>query len=186
MQKVSGCTHAITRAFALFPPQSTYSSSSNFQQKCRAISGFITVYSNCDGSIKRRCYGNRLVAHACFVMRHILDGLPGCANILDDVLVHGCGTAEHDSRLRDVLDRLAKYGATLRAEKCLLGQPEVDFNGHRVSADGVQPLQSNVAALERIAPPLNQRQLSRFVGAKPITPNSFLSSLSSVNHFVNC
>jgi len=85
------------------------------------------------------------------VMRPILDGLPGCANILDDVLVHGRDTVEHNSRLSDVLDYLAKYGAILRADKCLLGQQEVDFNGHRMSADGVKPLQSNVAALEHIA-----------------------------------
>jgi hypothetical protein len=77
----------------------------------------------------------------------------------------GRDMAEHDARLRSVLDRLAKYGATLRVEKCVLGQPEVDFNGHRVSANGVRHLQSNVAALERIPPPTNQRQLSRFVGA---------------------
>jgi len=25
--------------------------------------GFITLYSNCDGSLKGRCYGNRFVAH---------------------------------------------------------------------------------------------------------------------------
>ena len=95
----------------------------------------------------------------------MIDGLPGCANILDDVIVFGRDTVEHDGRLCGVLDRLAKYGATLRAEKCALAQPEVDFNGHRISADGVRPLQSNVAALERIPSPSNQRQLSRFVGA---------------------
>lgn len=40
----------------------------------------------------------------------------------------------------------------------------MEFNGHHVSADGVKPLQSNVDALERIPPPVNRRQLSRFVG----------------------
>jgi hypothetical protein len=95
----------------------------------------------------------------------IITELPGCVNILDDLLIWGRDMAEHDARLRNVLDRLAKYGATLRVEKCVLGQPEVDFNGHRVSANGVRPLQSNVAALKRIPPPTNQRQLSRFVGA---------------------
>jgi hypothetical protein len=64
-----------------------------------------------------------------------------------------------------VLDRLAKYGATLGADKCSLGQPKVDFSGHRVSAADVRPLQLNVAALERILAPSNQRQLSRFFGA---------------------
>jgi hypothetical protein len=95
----------------------------------------------------------------------LITELPGCVNILDDLLIWGRDMAEHDARLRNVLDRLAKYGATLRVEKCVLGQPEVDFNGHRVSANGVRPLQSNVAALKRIPPPTNQRQLSRFVGA---------------------
>jgi hypothetical protein len=73
--------------------------------------------------------------------------------------------AEHDTRLRSILDRLAKYGATRRVDKCVLGQPKVDFNGHRVSANDVRPLQSNVEAPERIPTPTNQRQLSRFVGA---------------------
>ena len=98
------------------------------------------------------------------VIRHILEGLPGCVNILDDLLIYGRDSAEHDSRLRSVLDRLAEYGATLHAEKCVLSQPVVDFNGHRVSAEGVRPLQSNVEALQRIPTPSNQRQLSRFIG----------------------
>lgn len=99
------------------------------------------------------------------VVRTMLDGLPGCANILDDIIVFGRDTVEHDKHLHGVLERLVKYGATIRAEKCALAQTEVDFNGHRISADGVRPLQSNVAALERIPSPSNQRQLSRFVGA---------------------
>ena len=99
------------------------------------------------------------------VVRHMTDQLPGCVHILDDILCYGRDMAEHDTRLRAILDRLAKYGATLRVEKCVLGQSEVDFNGHRVSANGVRPLQSNVEALERIPAPTNQRQLSRFVGA---------------------
>jgi len=95
-----------------------------------------------------------------------MDYLHGFANILDDITIYGRDYAERDKRLRDVLDSLAKYGATLRAGKCVLGQPEGEFNGHQdVSTHGVRPLQSNVAALERIPAPLNQHQLSWFVGA---------------------
>ena len=43
------------------------------------------------------------------VIRKILDGLEGCASILDDILTFGHTVAEHDERLRRVLDRLAKY-----------------------------------------------------------------------------
>jgi hypothetical protein len=99
------------------------------------------------------------------VIRRILEGLEGCTNILDDNLVFGRDVEEHDRRLRAVLRSLVKYGATVRADKCELGKSAVHFNGHHLSAEGIRPLQSNVVALERIAPPVNQRQLQRFVGA---------------------
>lgn len=133
-------------------------------EECRYISAFVTH----DGVFQYRSLPFGLASGpSAFqqVVRHMLEGLPGCANILDDVIIYGRDCAEHDDRLRGVLSRLAKYGATLRADKCVLGQPEVDFNGHRVSAAGVRPLQSNVEALKRIPAPSNQRQLSRFVGA---------------------
>ena len=70
---------------------------------------------------------------------------------------------EHDVRLRQVLQRLADCNATLRVDKCVLGKPEVDFNGHRVSAAGVGPLQSNVDAIVKMPVPTDQRQILRFM-----------------------
>ena len=46
------------------------------------------------------------------------------------------------------MDQLAKYDATVRQDKCLIGVPEVDFNGHRLSAAGSRPLTSNVEAIQ--------------------------------------
>jgi len=97
------------------------------------------------------------------VIRKIIDGIEGCANILDDILVWGRTTAEHDERLRRVLQQLDKYNATVRADKCVIGMPEVEFNGHRVSASGILPLTSNVKALMEIPVPKNQKQLLRFM-----------------------
>ena len=64
---------------------------------------------------------------------------------------------EQDERLRRPLDRLVKFNATLRRDKCQIGQSVVEFNGHRVSAAGILPLQSNVAAIIDMPAPLNQR-----------------------------
>jgi len=47
--------------------------------------------------------------------------------------------------------------------KCLIGVPEVDCNGHRVSAAGIRPLTSNVKAIQAILVPINTKQLLRFV-----------------------
>jgi hypothetical protein len=93
----------------------------------------------------------------------ILDGLPGCTNILDDILIFGRDTADHDAKLRQVLQRLEKHNATVRPDKCQIGKLEVDFNGHRISAEGIRPLQSNVEGLLGIPTPTNQKQLTRFI-----------------------
>ena len=97
------------------------------------------------------------------VIRKILDGLDGCVSILDDILIYGRTVAEHDERLRRVLDRLAKYNETVLQDKCLIGVPEVDFNGHRLSAAGIRPLISNVEAIQAIPVATNAKQLLRFV-----------------------
>ena len=133
-------------------------------ESCRYLTAFVTH----DGVYQWRSLPFGLVSGpSAFhqVIRLILENLEGCANILDDIFVCGRDVEEHDKRLRAVLNRLVKYGATVRADKCELGKPAVDFNGHRLSAEGIRPLQSNVAALERIQSPVNQRELQRFIGA---------------------
>ena len=62
-------------------------------------------------------------------MARILDGLEGVACMMDDVLVYGRSEAEHWSRLRKVLQRVANAGMTLRKDKCEFGVKEVKFLG---------------------------------------------------------
>jgi hypothetical protein len=81
------------------------------------------------------------------VVRRMLEGLEGCVNILDDIVVFAVDMEEHDKRLRLVLNRLQKYGAKVRVDKCAIGVPEVEFNGHLLSAAGIRPLTSNVEAI---------------------------------------
>ena len=95
------------------------------------------------------------------VIRTILEGLDGCESILDDILVHGQGTVQHDQRLRRVLERLVQHNATVRQDKCVIGVSVVEFNGHRISASELQPLSSNVDAILRIPVPVDPKQLAR-------------------------
>ena len=89
--------------------------------------------------------------------------MSGCTDILDDILVYGRDMAEHDFRLRQVLQRLADCNANLRVDKCVYGKPEVDFNDHTVSAAGIGPLQSNVDAIVKMPNPTDKLQLLRFM-----------------------
>lgn len=67
-----------------------------------------------------------------------------CTNLLDEVIVAGRDVQEHNSRVKAVLSRLVKCGATTTAEECDLGKLAVDFDAHRLSAESIRPLHSNV------------------------------------------
>jgi transposase InsO family protein len=131
-------------------------------EECRYLTAFVTH----DGVFQWRFLPFGLASGpSAFqqVVRRMLEGLEGCVNILDDIVVFAVDMEEHDKRLRLVLNRLQKYGATVRVDKCAIGVPEVEFNGHLLSAAGIRPLTSNVEAILRLPVPENQRQLLRFL-----------------------
>ena len=52
------------------------------------------------------------------IIRDVLRGCAGVANIADDLIVRGCDVEEHDKRLFAVLDRLSEVGLTVNGDKC--------------------------------------------------------------------
>ena len=52
------------------------------------------------------------------IIKDVLQGCPGVANIADDLIIHGKGLEEHDRHLFGVLKRLKECGLTLNAGKC--------------------------------------------------------------------
>jgi len=97
------------------------------------------------------------------IIRKIIESIPAFVNILDDILVYARNMAEHDKILRLVLERLQQYNATVRADKCVIGASEVEFNGHWISAAGTLPLQSNVQGIMDMPTPVNAKQLLRWI-----------------------
>ncbi|KAL2095998.1 hypothetical protein ACEWY4_008146 [Coilia grayii] len=82
---------------------------------------------------------------------------------LDDV-IHGATPESHDERLHRVFTALSEHRLTLNTEKCVFSAPAIEYVGFRVSADGISPLQSNVAAILAIPEPNSATQLASFLG----------------------
>ena len=61
------------------------------------------------------------------VIEGVLNGLEGVVNMSDDCIVFGATEAEHDARLKLVLERLEKNGFTLNTAKCEFKVQELDF-----------------------------------------------------------
>ncbi|KAJ8015112.1 hypothetical protein DPEC_G00022770 [Dallia pectoralis] len=105
-------------------------------------------------------------APSCFqkIMSTILASCPGTVAYLDDIVVHGPDVDTHNVRLEQVFESLSRHHVTLNTEKCTFSVPAIDFVWFRVSADGISPLQSNVAAISAVPNPTTASQLASFLG----------------------
>ena len=65
-------------------------------------------------------------------MTNILSGVEGVLCQMDDVLVIGKDTQEHDCRLRTALQRIKTAGVTLNPDKCEFGKTKLKFLGHLI------------------------------------------------------
>ena len=83
---------------------------------------------------------------------------------LDDILVFSTTFEEHLLRLREVFERLTKYGLKLKGEKCELFQKQVSHLGHVVNADGVSVDPGKVERIQNWSVPVNGSELRSFLG----------------------
>ena len=97
-------------------------------------------------------------------MIQVLKGLPGVKCLVDDILVVGRNQAEHDERLRAVLDRLVQEGITLNLEKCLFSVSRLEYLGQIIDGQGLRKDPSKVQAIVNFPEPRDVKELRRFLG----------------------
>lgn len=83
---------------------------------------------------------------------------------IDDILVASRNKLEHREHLKELFTRLKKFGLVVNKAKCQFGQKELDFLGHRISADGIVPLPQKVEAIQKFPLPKTVKNLQEFIG----------------------
>jgi hypothetical protein len=76
--------------------------------------------------------------------------LEGVETDVDDILVWGTTTEEHDQRLKKTLQRCEEINLTLNQSKFEFGTTEVVYIGHTLTAQGVKPDESKVDAINKM------------------------------------
>ena len=97
-------------------------------------------------------------------MEGILQGISGVSVYIDDILVIGKTEQEHLGNLEKVLRCLNQTGLRLKRAKCAFMLSSVEYLGHRISAEGIQPTQEKVRAIAEAPAPNNVSQLRSFLG----------------------
>ena len=108
----------------------------------------------------------------------IIEGINGCENVQDDIIVWGKTKHEHDLRLAETLDRITKYGLKLNKGKCVFGTTEMTSLGHIFSDNGVKPDTTKIKAIKEMPTPTSKTELQRFLGMVTYL-GKFIPNLSS-------
>ena len=97
-------------------------------------------------------------------MDDTIEGLNGVLHIRDDFTVFGKDINDHDSALRNLLQRFREFGLTFNLKKCKLRLPQIEFFGFVFSEDGIKPSPSRVEALQRMDPPRSVSEVKSLLG----------------------
>lgn len=94
----------------------------------------------------------------------VVRGLPFVFAYIDDILVASSSKEIHHEHLRLLFNRLQEHGLVINSEKCQFGVTSLEFLGHIVNSDGIEPLPAKVQAIVNYPRPNSIRQLRRFLG----------------------
>ena len=87
-----------------------------------------------------------------------------CKNYLDDILIHSRDINQHLLHLEQVFKTLQLENVKLKLSKCQFAQPVVNYLGHVVSKNKIQPLNDNTKSINEFPSPNNLKSVQRFLG----------------------
>ncbi|CAH1994743.1 unnamed protein product [Acanthoscelides obtectus] len=97
-------------------------------------------------------------------LERMLLGCEGVVNYIDDILIYGKDSLEHDLRLKKVISVLNENNVVIRNDKCCFRMEKVSFLGHELSGEGVRPLKKYISTIKEFRAPKTTGELQSFLG----------------------
>ena len=98
------------------------------------------------------------------IMDTMLEGIPGCKAIMDDILVDGKDETEHDRILKQVIQKATEWNLRFNFAKCQVRRKRVPYCGHTVTADGLEAHDDKVHATKEMPVPRSKEDVHRLLG----------------------
>ena len=102
-----------------------------------------------------------------YFQKLINDVLKGCnfaMGYLDDIIIYSRSEKEHLEHLEEIFTRLKRAGLKLKLEKCCFFKKHIQYLGHLISADGIQPLPEKLESIAKMPAPKNPKEVKQFLG----------------------
>ena len=102
------------------------------------------------------------------VFHRIINGnfieVNGVETDIDDFLVWGKNTEDHNRSLITSLERAKKIGLTMDLDKCKFNADELVYLGHKISAKGIEPHDAKVKGIMELPEPTNKKAVQGILG----------------------
>ena len=102
-----------------------------------------------------------------YFQKLINDILKGCnfaMGYLDNIIIYSRSEKEHLEHLEEIFTRLKAAGLKLKLEKCCFFKKHIQYLGHLISADGIQPLPEKLKSIAKMPAPRNPKEVKQFLG----------------------
>ena len=114
----------------------------------------------------KRCPFGLTQAPAYFQMlvNKVLEGLNFTFGYLDDILVFSKNMEEHLQHVRILFERLHQADLKLTKRKCNFLKAHVQYLGHYISGQGLEPIPEKLESLQNMPPPTDLTETRNFLG----------------------
>ena len=94
----------------------------------------------------------------------LLQGIPGLAVYIDDILITGQNSEVHLKSLEEVLRHLERAELHAKIQKCIFMAPSVSYLGYVIDAQGLHPQPDKIQAIEDAPKHKNVTELKSYMG----------------------
>ena len=98
------------------------------------------------------------------LVHEVLRGITFAFGYLDDILIFSPDNETHLKHLKEVFQRLREADLKLKASKCNFFKKHIQYLGHLVSGEGIEPLPEKLESLKEMPPPTNPKEVRQFLG----------------------
>ena len=98
------------------------------------------------------------------LIHEVLKGITFAFGYLDDILIFSPDNKTHLKHLEIVFQRLKEADLKLKASKCNFFKKHIQYFGHLVSGEGIEPLPEKLEAVRKMPPPTTPKEVRQFLG----------------------
>ena len=103
-------------------------------------------------------------AHFQKLINEVLTDCTFAMGYLDDIIIFSKTEEEHLEHLETIFKRLREAGLKLKLQKCSFFKKHIQYLGHLISDEGIQPLPEKLESIAKMPIPKNAKQVKQFLG----------------------